>query len=312
MHYIEENNKVKSNFLKFFTEKGYIVEPSVALNSKIDPSVFLVGNCTNIFKQYLLSKTISDNGHVLVQPSINSKKIPDFLSTNLNRFSSSYTSLGVLHKKECLHDIVNNQYDFFTKIIGLDPTRITIKVNLNDTDFMIILEKYQNLNIVTGGECRNKFGQCGDFLLTGRNIRFYYNNNNICVLSVYQNSEKDLAIESSSTKEVLLMEKYALSNTMQVSILNDFYTATTDYELKYYDCISSVSEMLYSGIRPNSSHMDGRILKKYIKSIIQIYAQMNNKINEYTSLIKFYIDNTYPEHHMDIKNIVQGAFEKCR
>ena len=39
---------------------------------------------------------------------------------------------------------------------------------------------------------------------------------------------------------------------------------------------------------------------------------MNNRINEYTSLIKFYIDNTYPEHHMDIKNIVQGAFEKCR
>ena len=102
---------------------------------------------------------------------------------------------------------------------------------------MYALKSYENLNIMSGEACRNKFGQCGGFLLTGRNIRFYYNGNNICVLSVYQNDKKDLAVESSSTIQVLLMEKYSLSNTMAVSVLNDFYQASNNYELKYYDCI---------------------------------------------------------------------------
>ena len=312
MHYVEENNKIKSGFLTFFKEKGYIIESSVALNSKIDPSVFVVGNCTNVFKQRLLNKNISDRGHILEQPSINSKKFPDFTSNDINRFSSSYTNLGVLHKLEHLQEVVNNQYDFFTQIVELNPANISIKVNFNDKDFIESLKSYKNVHIVTDESCRNKFGQCGDFLLTGRNIRFYYNGNNICVLSIYQNCEKDLAVESSSTIQVLLMEKYALSNTMAVSVLNDFYQANSNNELKYYDCISVVSEMLYSGIRPNSSHMDGRILKKYIKAIIQICDKLDKKISNYPDLINFYVNHTYPDHCMNVKSIVQEAFERCR
>ncbi|MBR4507376.1 MAG: hypothetical protein IKP24_02470 [Alphaproteobacteria bacterium] len=313
MHYTEENNRIKSDFITFFKEKGYVLEPSVALNSKIDPSVFLVGNCTNVFKQRLLNQNIGNSGHVLVQPAINSKKIPDFFSQEIKRFSSSYTSLGILHELKYLHDVITLQYEFFTQIVGLDSAKISISVNFNDKDFIDALKHYRNLNIITENEsCRNKFGQCGDFLLTGRNIRFYYNGNNICVLSVYQNGKKDLAIESSSTIQVLLMEKYSLSNTMAVSVLNDFYQASNNYELKYYDCISTVAEMLHSGIRPNSSHMDGRILKKYIKIVIQTCNKMDKNLRNYSDLIAFYLNSTYPNHCMDIKSVVQEAFEKCR
>ena len=35
------------------------------------------------------------------------------------------------------------------------------------------------------------------------------------------------------------MEKYSLSNTMAVSVLNDFYQASNNYELKYYDCLKN-------------------------------------------------------------------------
>lgn len=313
MHYREENDKIRSNFITFFKEKGYVLEPSVALNSRIDPSVFLVGSCTNVFKQRLLNKNIAVGGHILVQPAINSKKIPDFFSQEITRFSSSYTSLGILRKIEDLQDIIKYQYEFFTKVVGFNPAQISISVNLNDKDFINALKCYKNLNIMTEKEsCRNKFGQCGDFLLTGRNIRFYYNGHNICVLSIYQNCKKDLAIESSSTIQVLLMEKYYLSNTMLVSVLNDFYKASNNYELKYYDCISAVSEMLYSGIKPNSSHMDGRILKKYIKFIIQSYNNVNKKIRNYNDLIAFYFNAIYPKYCIDTKVVLQEVFEKCR
>ena len=312
MRYLEETNKVKSDFLNFFKANGYVLEPSVALNSKIDPSVFVVGSCTNVFKPHVLNKDIANTGHALVQPAINSKKFPDFSSQDIKRFSSAYTNLGLLHKVEHLNDIVTNQYDFFTKIVGLDPAKLSITVNSNDKDFMNVLKPYKNLDIMDQDACRNTFGKCGDFLLTGRNIRFNYNGNNICVLSVYQDDKNaNLAVESSSTIQIILTEKYSLKNTMCVSVLNDFYVAEKVNELKYYDCISTISEMLHSRIMPNSSHMDVRILKRYIKAVMQVHDKMNPKIQNYAELIKFYTDSMYKGNNLPMDNIIQEAFDKC-
>lgn len=311
MEYTARYHQLQDDFVNFFGNRGYALEPSVPLNSKIDPTVFVIGSCTNVFKQFLLGKPISDAGHMLVQPSVNSKYLPDITDPGIGRYASSYTNIGLLKDLWGLQDIVKDQYDFFINIVKFDPDKLSIKVNRNDADFLKVLAPYKNVQIVDDA-CRNKFGQCGDFLLTGRNIRFYYANNNICVLSIYVNNGTDLAIESSSTLQVLLMEKYALKNTMSVSPLNDFYVANTPIELKYYDCISCVSEMLHSNIMPNSSHMDGRTLKKYIKAVDKIHGEMNAKISDYSALIDFYIQAMYPDYGSDIKPLVQEAFAKCR
>lgn len=78
MNYIKENDFVKNSFTEFFMDIGFKKVDSVELNSKIDSSVFLIGSCTNIFKQYFLNGNIHSNGHVLVQPSINKEKILEF------------------------------------------------------------------------------------------------------------------------------------------------------------------------------------------------------------------------------------------
>ena len=77
IHYVQEYNAVKDGFYNFFGNKGYKLEPAVSIASKVDPSVFLVGSCTNIFKQFVFGNTINYTGHALVQPAINSKYIPD-------------------------------------------------------------------------------------------------------------------------------------------------------------------------------------------------------------------------------------------
>lgn len=306
--YIQEYNSIKDGFLVFFCGKGYELEPGVSIASKVDPSVFLVGSCTNVFKQRVFGDSISYSGHALVQPAINSKYFPDFNVDSIGKFVSTYTVLGLLHRKENLYQIISDQYNFFTDVVGLDMKNISIKANESDADLCGSIRGFSNKVIVQGDACRNFFGKHNGIPLLGRNIRFYYNNNNICVLSIYRYQDKDVGVESSATVQGLLMEKYSLKNTMCLSPLNDIKVANTSLELKYYDCITAVSELLHAGVVPNSSHMSGRILKKYIK---QLYTISNNE-NDFIGLIKYYLAAIYPKHNMDIETVVKGAFIKCR
>lgn len=308
IHYVQEYNAVKDGFYNFFGNKGYKLEPAVSIASKVDPSVFLVGSCTNIFKQFVFGNTINYTGHALVQPAINSKYFPDISVDAIGKFSSTYTVLGLLHRTDNLNQIVTDQYSFFTDVVGLNAKKISIKANKADKDLCDSIRGFSNKIIVQGDNCRNFFGKYNWNPLVGRNIRFYYNNNNICVLSIYRYQDKDVGIESSATIQGLLMEKYSLKNTMCLSPLNDIKVADTSIDLKYYDCITAVSELLHAGVMPNSSHMSGRILKKYIKLL---YLISNNE-TEFISLITHYLSKIYPDNNMDIEKVAKEAFVKCR
>ena len=104
------------------------------------------------------------------------------------------------------------------------------------------------------------------------------------------------------------MEKYSLKNTMCLSPLNDIKVADTSIDLKYYDCITAVSALLHAGVMPNSSHMSGRILKKYIKLL---YLISNNE-TEFISLITHYLSKIYPDNNIKKEKVAKEAFVKCR
>jgi hypothetical protein len=261
--------------------------------SKIDPTVFLVGNATNVFKQYFLNGKINKTGHIIIQPAINSKYLPDPNSCDIKKFSSTYTSFGVLANYSDLEKIIHDTYEFFTKIIPLNPDLLTIEISDLDKDLLNSTTSIPGVNIQDNTRSKNNFGAYKNVPINGRNMRFCYNNQNISVLSVYEYDGTRLGVEAATTLEILLTEKYNLQNTMQTSVLNAMQNAQNGFDLKYYDCITAISELIVSGVYPNSSHMDGRILKKYLNTLNILEQKCNKTQTDSAELVDFYLDTFY-------------------
>ncbi len=311
MNYTQEYNNLKSEFWNFFLPKGYKHEPAVPLNSKVDPSVFLVGSCTNIFKQYFLNNAINPYGHALIQPGVNTKQIrPDNLF-DPKRFYSTYNVLGLLQQPQELEQLINDTYTFITTVIGLAPSDLFLRLNTQDTDFTRLTQNKYNCKFEQSDYGIHSFGFYNDLPITGRHASFYYKGNNVTTIATYKYNNEHLGNEMTSTIESLLIAKYGLQNTMQISVLNDRFKAITQADFCYYDCITAIAEMVYSGIKPNSSHMDGRTLKKYISYINSARENVSNKMPSIYELVWFYINRTYPQRNIKIDYLIEERLQKC-
>ena len=312
MEYTEEFNKLKSNFVRFITlEKGYKLEPVLPLNSRVDSTVFLIGSCTNVFKPYFLSNTIEGCGHALIQPGINTKDIFFADINQSRRFYSTYTILGLLQSVKNLPIILDDSYELITKVVGLDSTKIRLRVNPKDTDFISYIEKKYQFFIGNENCGRHSFGKHNGIFIQGRHISFCYDNQNIAISCVYEYNGEALGVETSTTVQALIAAKNGFQNTMEASVLNDKYVAKTPQEFNYYDCVSAIAELMHSGVKPNSSHMPGRILKKYINRIAALEKELRITSSYTTELINFYIKASYPTEFVSSNVVLSQGQATC-
>ena len=311
MNYTQEYNTLKSDFWDFFLTRGYKQEPAAPLNSKVDPSVFLVGSCTNIFKQYFLNNAINPQGHALIQPAVNTKQMrPDNLF-DTKRFYSTYNVLGLLQQPQRLEQLINDTYTFITTVVGLAPSDLFLRTNYNDIDFVALAQNKYTCKFEHSDYGTHSFGFYNELPITGRHASFYYKGNNVTTISMYKYNGEHLGNEMTSTIESLLIAKYGLQNTMQISVLNDYFKAVTHADFYYYDCITAIAEMIYSGIRPNSSHMDGRTFKKYISCINSAMGNISNKMPPIPELVWFYINSVYPQRNAHFDYLIEERLQKC-
>ena len=312
MEYTKEFNELKGNFTQFITlQKGYKLEPTLPLDSKVDPTVFLIGSCTNVFKPYFLSNRIEDSGHALVQSGINTKQLSITDMSQPQRFYSTYTILGLLQSVKKFSTILDDSYEFITKIAGLDPTKISLKVNPKDTDFISCISKKYPFFMGDENCGRHHFGKYNGIPIQGRHISFYYNNQNIATSSVYEYNGEALGVETTTTAQSLIAARNGFKNTMEASILNDKYVAKTPQEFHYYDCVTAIAELVHSGIRPNSSHVPGRILKKYFYRIATLEKELGTSPSYTKELVDFYIETSYPPKIVQSRAIPSQVRDTC-
>jgi hypothetical protein len=298
MNYIKENDYVKNSFTEFFVNNGFKMEESIALNSKIDSSVFLVGSCTNVFKQYFLNRNIHNHGHVLVQPSINSKYLSNLYDSDMPRYASSYMTLGNLCRYQDLQLLLKLTFQYLYEVLGFDSSLIELKLNEKDNDYTEALDKMvtnEKVSYHTGDNCRNHFGttDAGEEI-KGRTLKIAVSrpqnskSNSMLIISVYEILGQIYGVELSTTASIINVERFTKDNTMQVSTLNQIEIANSNDSLKYYECISVIADLLRCGITPNSSKMDGRIFNKYNQALAFLSDKVGRDLSASLEFIKNY------------------------
>ena len=292
--YVKENNYVKKMFFNYLKESGYEILDCVAVNSKIDSSVFLVGSCTNVFKPIFLSDRISDFGHFIIQPSINSKYVDCLYNDALERYSSNYITLGVLDRYDNLSRIMHTAFEFLLKMF--DAKSLSVRANSIDTDFTRIISRdYNEIKLILcgGDKCRNHFGTYNGLQICGRCIQFFHYNENACSdecfanLSVYEYNGDCVGVEFSTTVAAINIERFNFKNTNEVNVLK---SVSDNMNIKLLECISTVAILIKDGVRPNSSQMSGRIFKKYNRALAYLVEKQKISYEEVIELIRKYVN----------------------
>ena len=301
----ENREKIIEEFKKFYKDNNYKILDSVAVNSKIDPTVFLVGSCTSVFKTIFLNNEVDMNGYIVVQPSINSKFLENIYSEEKGRYGSYYITLGVLDNYSNIGRALELSYKYLTNVIGFLPSNLKFVVNNSDQDFIDAISNINGLDspIIEGKNSLHTFGKYKDDVITGRALKINYineiNNSDSCIMNIstYEYKGKTLGVEVSTTVDVLLLETMNYINTIESSVLEDLNQRADTNMLKLYECISVIGTLMKDGVYPNSSRMDGKIFKRYNRALKYLSEKLNIDYDTIADYTKYFILN---EHNMDI------------
>lgn len=312
----KNREKIKEEFKNFYKDNNYKILEPVSINSKIDPTVFLVGSCTNVFKSIFLNKDVDSNGFIIVQPSVNSKFLENIYSDDKKRYGSYYVTLGVLDNYSNMDRTLDLAYNYITNVLKLLPSNIKFIVNNKDYDFLEAITKINGMDspIIKREISKNAFGKYKGDIIQGRTLRINYvnenNNSDSCIMnmSTYEHNDKILGVEVSTSIDVLALEKMNYTTTMETSVLQDLNFTTDNTVLKLYECLSVIGTLMKDGVIPNSSKMDGRIFKRYNKALEYLLEKLSMDYDTAINYINYFIMNEHNinnnESHERIKELI--------
>lgn len=284
MTVLELTNICGSQFLHLFQDKGYVVQQGINVSSKQDPSVFLIGSTISVLKKHLLSNSNIPK-IVLLQKAIRTqslKKMEQRQQLN-TRYGSYFISMGTLAPYSYLDEAIIIAVSYLISF-GFESSSIMIRVNNSDNDMLLASIRAQRefhyLIEVNGRETtfyKHHYGLDKE-KIAGRNINIAVLTKNnewidIANIIVIEKANKPMAIEFAMGMSNLISCIQGTPHTMLGNIIADIFEMKdlTDYWIG--DCISVVSCLQNEGVIPNSSKMQGRLLKRYNNLLVSLCAE---------------------------------------
>lgn len=295
-----QNKFIEENFKSFFSSKGYIEESDVKLTSKVDTSVFLVGSTISVFKPLLLNEKNSGVGHYLVQRAIRTRVLKDLYETNSkSEWSSFFTAIGILTSYNNLNNLVKDVFDFLIIGLKIPTSSLLIRVNSNDFEFTKTLQRYKSVLLIEsdskpinyykhnyGLSNQGIYGRNFNIAIKDQKTSLFCDIGNIIII---EDSVKKYGIEFAAGISAILSRLNGHNHTVKSSLIASLLQINTDFEYKFADCLSVVANLLYEDTFPNSSNMQGRILKKYITGMFYYSILLKYSVNDICQLINNYI-----------------------
>lgn len=300
----EQNEFVVNIFKKTFASRGYLEEDEVKITSRVDKSVFLIGSTISVLKPYLLNESIPEKGVFLTQRAIRTQQLKRLFDTpNISEWSSYFKAMGVLSKYENIKDVIIDTQNFLIDGLNIPPSHLAIRISYKDEDLLEICKKYCNdirieLDTMPAKYYSHKYG------LSEQGI--YGRNFNIAILDKRTELFKDIgniiAIEDSNKKygtefavgtSAILSRLNGHKHTIMSATIANTIKIHSEIECKFADCLSVVANLMYEGIKPNSSNMYSRILKKYLIGLFY-FANILHFVNrDVISMSNKYIEDEY-------------------
>lgn len=304
MNILEFTNDYGNRFLDSFVKKGYTLYRGVNVSSKIDPSVYLIGSTISVFKPFLINESDIIPKCVITQKAIRTQALKNMESgiVSSSRYGSYFIAMGTLAPYSSLEETTNIALGYLQSIM---PNKKQLKIRINSEDQDLIAACLQYLSnteklIFEFDSMPLKYYQhhygMDELGITGRNCNIAIEIQfsewlDVANIIVIEKNGHPIAVEFAIGMSTLIANAFGFSHTMNGNIIADILPMK---EMKDYwigDCVSVITCLIKEGVVPNSSKMQGRLLKKYIRVLSQLCEEKQIDMIELIEKYESYLIN---------------------
>lgn len=331
--------ELRQLFINFFVDLGYKFVPSASIIPQNDPSILFINSGMAPLKHYFLSPSISQK-IVSIQKCIRAGGKHNDLDNvgYTKRHHTFFEMCGNFSFGDCTReDAICSAWNFLTKILKLDPIRLSVTVHPEDHETLRIWQKYiahshigfDNTNEWSAGDVGPQ-GLCTEIYYDHKtnnkddvveiwNIVFISHNKlpdgsiklleRMCV-DTGMGIERVLAILSDSSDNYASpIFKQIIQNIEQKS----FVTANPSHKI-IADHARSCSFMIAEGIIPGNTSRE-YILRRILRRAMLHEQKLNchNILNDTVDLVIQNMSSVYPELNQNsqiIHNIINQEREQ--
>lgn len=296
MSWANEHSLLEKKYKEFFSKYGYSELKSVEITSRIDKSVYLVNSATNLFKSFF---DIENTCVFAIQRSMRTQILDNYYVEEVEtEYPTCFESYGAYvsmdHFTKLVHDTIK-LFDF----LGFEINKIRVRVPTND-DFLLnsILSSALG-DCVIRDEHIEKYAHVYGGIFTGHAVKIdYYQEwqhkyKNLCYIILIFENDIPVGAELATSDQLILMRSHNRQYAISVAKIADLIKTDTFEWRRFADSVVGVSNLMYEGLRPNSSNTNGRTLKKYIKASSHFADELSISFKELVDIICEYIFQEY-------------------
>lgn len=292
----EYQAQICSDYIQFFQEKNYHVESPVNVASGFDSTTKFIGSTISIFKPHFLENRIPENGSVIVQPCIRtqSKKFLYNDEENLS-YNTFFSIIGGIANIEKMQEVCPSVIDFFSKKLGVNSSRILIRMSSEDTDLLTAIQPTDvsiEFNTRPTQYYRWKYGMPG---VVGRGVTIAIRNEkngdyedigNIIAMDEQTIGPK--AVQWGFGVETVTSRVFSQGDPIKTSLIRQVFEFDTNLEAKFADTLMVVIEMIISGVILNKK-TEGFELRDYLKGLGYLKRKIGLSDIEVADYVRQYI-----------------------
>ncbi len=293
------------DYLSFYQKKGYEVHLPVAISSKIDSTVHLIGSHISVLKPYFVKGLLPEFGYVMSQPCVRTKNLKCYTdATFFPNWGSMFRSLGTLARPEHLESVTKQAFDLLVNVWQVEPKDIKVCITSVDEDLMDLANKLfpkemLEVDVKQPNYYRHKLGIEGAW---GRNFNFALRDgksdrfSDIGNVIILENSEKQLGIEVALGTSTILKLNQGLSHVLDCHPLIGLENLQDkSLRVRMEDCIITSMALFNDGLEPSNKHITNRLMKKYMDILKTDVQKANIAPNVFSEILHAYEKREYPE-----------------
>lgn len=296
MNLTSEHALLENKYKAFFLKSGYCGLESVGVTSGIDKSVYLVNSATNLFKSFFKSKNTCV---FAIQRSMRTQILGNYYNREEEtEYPTCFESYGAYVSLEHFEKLV---YDCIELLVylGFEINKMRVRAPLHD-DFLLkpFLSSVLS-SLVTRDINTEKYNHVYGGTFTGRAVKIdYYQEwqrkyKNLCYIILILENNIPIGAELATSDQLILMRLFNRQYAISMAKIADLLKTDTFEQRRFADSVVGVSNLIYEGIRPNSSNTNGRTFKKYMKAISYFSNLLSISIEERIDIIQDYIFQEY-------------------
>jgi len=276
-----------------------------------------VGSTISVLKPYILTSSIPKNGISLIQPAIRTQQLKNLCRKDgyFSEWASYFIALGTLVNYESLSNTLNDAIQFLS-LLGIPDKDILIRLSSQDKDLLTAcFSTVPHIALERDSQPRtyykHKYG-LDEHCIQGRNFNFAIRDvrtddyKDIGNLIVIEKKDVPIAVESAFGMSAIISRIFGCFHTTQATIISEFVECSDYDHCKFADCIAVVVHLILEGVRPNSSKMQGRILKKYLDGIWWFCKELEISMSKLFDIIDMYTNTQMHPNSFSTRDVIKA------